>query len=617
MKKVTKIVTLAAAAMCAFAVVGGSFAVASANQKAYAAVNATYNITYKADSAITVKGPEVAKVGSKVTVELTYNHRLYEVVSVRVGNEYAAANNDNGKSFYFVMPDEDVDVVVNSRYLGAEEDVFDIRNYNGDKGLYLDGCPGNAKAGDIVIFSISMAADAPYRFGNVVELYTDDANQDDVDFVTDGYYYMFEMPAAPVLVFTLVEAKSYFLNFDQPDLINSVTYVDNVGFAGGSEVQCYDNDGDGYFIPYAADVVVEFRNSLMLKADGVKLGDQEVTFENTKKVKFVMPGKDLEMEVVNSPFYRPIAPDTEGVIDALFGVDDDFTNHYNFTFKRSSASNGEYADFDPAEALYGDYVRVYWTNKEGFEDRKLTNLKVYYIGEDGNPYTGNYLNTVSTSHGTDANGEYYQFTVGSSHYGFLVYAYDEAVLQFIGYEFVGAYKGYNIYSSGARSLVNCSYNATIDETGYFYHNTSAQVMIIKTEDTAKTGPGSCYVGTSATSTGKAFYGNGWFVRSYSGNTGAQNTYDLNVYFKSSDSVKYNYSLNRNNMCAVEAIVNNEVVGRLFYTLNGGITAIYTNPEFVFDNGTSVYNSTSFTVKVDGVAIGTVSGNGASASFTAA
>ena len=238
MKKVTKIVTLAAAAMCAFAVVGGSFAVASANQKAYAAVNATYNITYKADSAITVKGPEVAKVGSKVTVELTYNHRLYEVVSVRVGNEYAAANNDNGKSFYFVMPEEDVDVVVNSRYLGAEEDVFDIRNYNGDKGLYLDGCPGNAKAGDIVIFSISMAADAPYRFGNVVELYTDDANQDDVDFVTDGYYYMFEMPAAPVLVFTLVEAKSYFLNFDQPDLINSVTYVDNVGFAGGSE----DND---------------------------------------------------------------------------------------------------------------------------------------------------------------------------------------------------------------------------------------------------------------------------------------------------------------------------------------------------------------------------------------
>ena len=203
MKKVTKIVTLAAAAMCAFAVVGGSFAVASANQKAYAAVNATYNITYKADSAITVKGPEVAKVGSKVTVELTYNHRLYEVVSVRVGNEYAAANNDNGKSFYFVMPEEDVDVVVNSRYLGAEEDVFDIRNYNGDKGLYLDGCPGNAKAGDIVIFSISMAADAPYRFGNVVELYTDDANQDDVDFVTDGYYYMFEMPAAPVLVFTL------------------------------------------------------------------------------------------------------------------------------------------------------------------------------------------------------------------------------------------------------------------------------------------------------------------------------------------------------------------------------------------------------------------------------
>ena len=616
MKKVTKIVTLAAAAMCAFAVVGGSFAVASANQKAYAAANATYNITYKADSAITVKGPEVAKVGSKVTVELTYNHRLYEVLSVRVGDDYAAMNNDNGKSCYFVMPDGDVNVVVNSRYLGVDEDAYEITNYNGDKGLYLDGCPGTAKAGDFVVFSLSMAADSPYRFGGTLEIYTNDANQDDVDFVTDGFYYGFEMPAAPVLIFTTVEAKSYFLNFDQPELVNAVTYKDKVSMVS-TERQVYDNDGDGYFIPYGAEVKVEFRNSLVKLVKGVKLNDQQVTFENATIVSFTMPGKDLELEVLDDPFYRPIVVDYDGVIDALFDVDDGFTNHFNFAFRRSDKSNGDYVEFDPATAMYGDYVRVYPSNKEGFEDRKLTNLKVYYLGSDGKPYSGNYMNTTSLSSGTDANGAYYQFSVSSSHYGYLVYVYDEAVMQFMGYEFVGDYKGYNVYSATA-ATATASVTAKIDETGYIYHSTSAQAMIIKNENTAKTGPGNCYVGDSATATGLGFYGNGWFVRSWSRNTGAQNTYDLYVYYKGT-AVSFNYSLNRSNCCSIEAVVGGEVVGRLFYTLKSGsgIQAIYTNPVFEFANGTSVVSSTQFDVKVDGVKIGTVNGKGSSATFTAA
>ena len=177
MKKVTKIVTLAAAAMCAFAVVGGSFAVAGAANRAYAAANATHTIAYRADSAITVKGPEVAKSGSKVEIELTYNHRLYEVLSVRVGDDFAAQNNDNGKTFYFVMPNDDVEVVVNSRYLGEDESIHAISNGNAARGIYLNGCPANARANDLISFTVAVAADAPYRFAGSVSVYTDDDDE--------------------------------------------------------------------------------------------------------------------------------------------------------------------------------------------------------------------------------------------------------------------------------------------------------------------------------------------------------------------------------------------------------------------------------------------------------
>lgn len=610
MKKVTKIVTLAAAAMCAFAVVGGSFAVAGAANKAYAAANASHAITYRADSAITVKGPEVAKAGSKVEIELTYNHRLYEVLSVRVGDEYAAQMNDNGKTFYFVMPNEEVDVVVNSRYLGEDETIHTIRNENADKGLYLDGCPANAKAYDLVSFSVSVAADSPYRFAGSVEVYTDDDNEDSIDVEFDGEFYTFEMPDAPVFVFTLMEGKSYFLNFDEPTLVNSVKFKDNNSFVN-AERQVYDNDGDGYFIPYDADVTVSFRNTNLVLVDGVKLGDQELTFDNNLVIKFKMPGKDLDLEILTEAFYRPIVVDTEGYIDSLLEVDYNYTSHYDFTFRRSATSSGTYEEFDITQTLYGDYVRMYVTQKAGFEDRKPTPI-VMYLDQNGLPYNsaGSFYQ-VSTTKGTDANGDYYQWNVTASHYGYIIYVYREVVAEFIGYPFVGTYKYANVYSQAGKS-VTVSSVGTIDDagsilnssggtTGYYFRNG---------DQTSKTGPGTVLVGDSQAATGLAFYGANWFIRSWTLNAGAQNTYDLYVYYKTTSTVMYRQALNRSSFCVLEAIIAGEVVSRVFYTLKSGsgIQNIWYDVELEFkDSGTNVLNSKSYDVKANGTVIGSVSG----------
>ena len=610
MKKVTKIVTLAAAAMCAFAVVGGSFAVAGAANRAYAAANATHTIAYRADSAITVKGPEVAKSGSKVEIELTYNHRLYEVLSVRVGDDFAAQNNDNGKTFYFVMPNDDVEVVVNSRYLGEDESIHAISNGNAARGIYLNGCPANARANDLISFTVAVAADAPYRFAGSVSVYTDDDDERSISCNFDGEYYNFVMPDAPVVIGALVEAKSYFLNFNEPTLVNSVKFKDSLSYVD-AERQVYDNDGDGYFIPYDADVTVTFRDTNLVLVDGVKLGDQELTFDNNLVIKFKMPGKDLDLEILTEVFYRPIVVDTFGYIDELLEVENDYTSHFDFAFRRSSTSSGTYEEYDPAETIYGNYVRMYVSPKAGYEDRKATTVYVFYLDQNGLPYnsSGSFY-TASTTKGTDANGDYYQWNVSSSHYGYIAYVYKESIAEFMGYPFVGDYKYYNVYSTGGRT-VSVTSTGSLDDAGSIYSGSSLSAYYYRNGNaTSKTGPGTVLVGDSNATTGFGFYGEGWFIRSYTRNQGAQNSYDLYVYYKTTSTLQYRYALNRSSFCCIEAVIGGEVVSRVLYTLksNSGIQNIWYNVELDFkDSGTNVTNSKSYDVKVGGTVIGSVSG----------
>ena len=615
MKKVTKIVTLVAAALCCFGMSACRSNNAGAMGRANADIQAYHTITYTVPNGhdIDVSAPKVAKAGDTVRIALDYYHRDFAVDSIRVGDEYAAMESD--KSFYFIMPDNDVNFVVNSRALGDDQNVaYQIVNSNADLGVYLDGCPTEALPGEFVTFTVSMAYDSPFRFSGLVDGFKITDGQSTGYFKVNNAYgiYYFEMPESDVRIDALLEGKGYFLTFDKPQYVYSVKYTDQVSqasFERGAEA----DDNGAYFIPFGAKVEVEFMGSYKDLISGVKLNEQEVTFENKTVVSFVMPGKDIQLEVGTRPWYRPIVPDTGAVDEAIGNTNGGLTAHYNFAYKRAATSNGTYEDFDPAEALYGDYVRIYATPKEGYEDRKISKLYVFYEDKDGNMASDGYMNQMSISEGKDDNGAYYQFSVGTAQYKIIPYVYTEAIMQFMNYEFVGSYKVYNIYSE-TYSTVSPYTTATIDDFGILKQG-STTVQLSKNGEASKaTGDGSVIAGTAG---GLAFYGGGFFIRSYYANDGANNTYDCYLGYKTTESVKFKYRLVRTAFGAVEVTLNDEVIARCFYTLSSDkkITAFYgNNVTFEFETGTTVAASNAkYVVKANGVTLGTVNG----ATFTAA
>ena len=606
MKKVTKIVTLAAATMCAFAVVGGSFAIKASADKARAAARAWHNVKYVADSKITVNGPEMARAGDKVSFSLSYRHDKYEVTGVRIGNDRPAELDDNMSEFYFVMPDEEAEVVIESKALGGAESLaYEIVNPNSENGLYLNGAPFTAEAGDIIEFYVGMAPDSPLRFTGTCDLFAmvpkadgSGYNYNHMDFLASaGNYYAFEMPAYDVYVQTGVEGKSYFLTFDDMTFVSKVTYKDKINTVVGKQTAVF-NDPEGYFIPFGSEVEVEFRNTYVKQVVGVKLNENQVDFDGTQKIKFTMPGKDVALEILTDIFYRPVTFDDGSLYPA--------SANYTARLFVADSSNGEYTEFDGTTAMYDQYVRAYIAPND--ENRVATAYEVRF-------YTGNTSNTATITKGNDATGEYVQFMIGTGD-RYVVAVKTEKVKSFAeNHAIIGSYKGANIYNTNA-TTVNCNTSATVDSWGSY---TSAVSFVADGENSPATGDGRVLLNGDPTK--YAYYGNGFLINSWTATTGANNTYDLYVYYKAS-SVKMAYKLNRSYFGAVEAIVDNVVVARCFYTLasGSGIRQFYaTGVEFEFTNdATTVGVSTSaFNVKVNGTVIGSVSGSGASAVFVPA
>lgn len=600
MKKVTKIVTVAASAMCAFAVLAGSFVFAAAQNRAYAAAARTYTIEYTADSNVQVKGPASARAGSKVEVSLTYNFHKFEVTGVRVGDEYAAKVDD--KNYYFVMPDGAANVVVESRALAEDEDVFTITNLYGNSGVYLDGCPASARAGDPVIFCVSMAADSPFNFADYIEVFYEEAGSNvyvDTFNFGDGWF-GFEMPEAEVSIFTLLEAKYYFLTFDDDQFVYTVAYKDNVSMGAGDDfVYAEYNEDEGYFIPFGADVEVTFIDSYVKRVTGVKVNSQQLDFKNDTIVSFEMPGKDVELQIVTADFYRPVVADNDPN-DHFYaaGV------NYNYAFYRGATATGDFEEFDPATAMYGDYVRTYITPKDDL--RKATGYNVIYTNAAGSYYT------VSFTKGTDANGTYVQFQVGTG-IEYCVCVSGEQLKAFANHQLPGYYKGNNIWQNGSSSKSGTYIFDFKDEWGSCSIRSTNYNALPDGENTPATGDGTVLLNIDGyTNTGRGFYGNGFIVTSYNAYTGADKTTDLNVYYKvanSSDSVSLRYRYQSTGFCAVEAYVNNEYAASCFYTLNGGVKLFYANGvEFEMTSGTAINTAgTAFNVKVNGTVIGTVDG----------
>lgn len=608
MKKVTKVVTLAATALCAFGVVGAISATLAKAPKAEAAAVQMYTIQIVCDSKITYECNKViAKEGDRVDLALTYNHRNYAVDSVSIGDdEYAAMIDD--KTFYFAMPAKDVTVVVNSRALNEDTGLVDIINDNEEEGLFLNGCPAMAMPGDCVSFTVTMAADSPYRFTGYVEIY--DGEEELIDFDENNGVFTFIVPETGAEVYCMTEERSYFLSFDKPELVKSVVYEYEGAFIGGKYAAEADENGSAY-IPYTSQVTVEFADSYLEIVDGVEFKEQKVEFDGTKKVTFEMPAKDIELKVVTEKFYRPIS-----LAGNLFAEDygiNSLDNHYDWTFMRSATSSGEYEAFDPSLAVYGDYVRAYYTPKAEYAGKTIYGATGLAINASGS------VAGISLTKGSDTNGNYLQFSVSASYVAYFISVDSELTPFAEGHEAVGTYVGFNPWK-------NTTYNSSLSTRLYVYQDGTiktrgaATYAVVPTAETVATGDGSFMYQYNAQYQAKVFYGNGFLFTGYSEGYGIDETNDWIAAYRApaSGSLTMRGYHGGNSFSAFEVVQSGSVIARAFVVGNGyGVssfssffaTKVYcTGVEFAFTSGSAVNSTTAkYDVKVNGTVIGSVNG----------
>lgn len=612
MKKVTKVVTLAAAAMCAFGLVGVAGAAIAKDFKAPKAAEVEYyQIKVLADSKVTVDVKALAKEGEKIEVALTYNRRSLAVDSILVGeNEYAVKLDDN--HYYFAMPASDTVIKVNSRSVRGDESILAIDNGSAEEGMFFDGCPATARAGDLISFTVSMAADSPFRFVNEIEI--EDASEVSVSHSELNGVYSFVMPDSAVTIYGRTEARLFEMTFDNNELVSKVTFTDNYSYFTQQDKVTYAGEDGIYYIPYGADVTVTLTDTYVYLVDGIKLGDQEVMFDGTKVISFEMPGKNIAFEVKYSTFYRPV-----GVFDPSLFEAVTCNDHYTWEFRRSkTANNDDYEIFNPEEAVYGDYVRAYYTIKEEYSNKAPYSLQVFGVTNEGKVYI------VTPTKSSDAFGNYIQFSITSSYIMYFVNVESE-LTNLTGYEFVGTFKSYNVYNYSIKTKVgsgNMSNTATIAEGGTFKHPQSSTLMAIElTENTKKEGDCSfnyVYSGYSM----EIPYVNGFIIYDYDPTYSAyeQGT-DLYVGYKvASGTPSIQFIFYPGQYLAAQVKMSGAVVANLFCTFINGTSGYISYPlnevystgvEFNFTAQTAVNagSSTSptaiFDVVVDGVTIGTV------------
>lgn len=394
MKKVTKIVTLVATGLVALGAGPVSLAVAT-NVGAGAATEAAYSpVLVEADEDVTVNVPLVAKVGQTVKVQLAYNAKNYSVSAVTVNGELAAKVDDN--NFYFVAPAGNINLKVEGHKIGVPSGTttgYVVLNGSEAQGIYFQGIPETAQAGDEVVFSVGLAPDTPYSWtGNVYafKLNNKGQKQGAVEVLKVGENkFSLIMPEGHVGLFADAEARAYFLTFNE-ELGTNLDKVE-VKPEGSSK---FTKVSAPYFIQAGSEVKATFKDSkgiVVKSCTGLGTTVEFGAEDATKAVTFTMPAKKVDLNVaLDITYYQIKLKDNEN------------TNLFNWAFRVSDKTSGTYTPMNEKGVTYGKYVRAYWTQKDGVLKKPSA---VYFRYDEANSWN----KSKTGSAGTDEYGAYYQF----------------------------------------------------------------------------------------------------------------------------------------------------------------------------------------------------------------
>ncbi|MCQ2776257.1 MAG: hypothetical protein MJ217_00830 [Bacilli bacterium] len=414
MKKVTKFVTIATAMVLSLAVVPVALVIANnaKNNAAVAGVAEYYDIKVESNSEkVTVNVPLMAQAGSLVNYSIAANGEQIE--KVLVNGELANFNPANN-SGYFQMPEANVQLLVLAKVeeKEPEKDYYRIVNLNKNDGVVINGIDDYAAAGDMVNFQVGLVPGCPNTIVRDLKIYIaefpyDDAAHDynyegtpklgkEVEYVKFNNSYIFRMPDEDIALEFEVEGKGFVATFDNTTVISKVEVIgeDDTAIAAPGKAP-------SYFIGYNSKVRVTMKDTGKYQCKGIKIGNEEHLLEEGKMyLDFVMPAKDIEITALTDIIYYTVSFNN-----------DDLTNHYNYNkIMRAEKTAGPWTEATDNKVCYNEYVRIYYTVKDGITPCRPNSVYAYY---------DNMTKSTTCSLSSDENGAYIQF--------YLTYGYDYTI----------------------------------------------------------------------------------------------------------------------------------------------------------------------------------------------
>lgn len=392
----------------------------------------------------------------KVTVAMT-DPSNYELKTVSVGENVLTGtkdeNNDNVMHYEFTMPDADTAITVVTAKKEAPKKDHTL-SFEGNGLAYAINMPGEANTNEIVKFKV--AAQSGYEITKV----SAKAGETDVRVTGDPITgYTMVMPDSDVTI-TAEALGAYFeVTADDEEIVfvpegssydsNKKTVAD---FVGGFKIGAEVSTSTSKFIRAGTEVeLIGARNAF---ADNVRYfanGNQMETGTDEEYLtyKFVMPAKNVELTVQADQKHINLTTENDAHITS------------SFYFKDADGNKTPTTSALAGQTVYIDFA---CTDEENFKLGTPTG-KVSRYTDVTKFATSDYEISVSKIEGNT-----YSIIVPTvvAAAGDIVIKGPELELIYKGKEFVGAYKGYNFYSSSSASTasLNADGSAKIGSSSY-------------------------------------------------------------------------------------------------------------------------------------------------------
>lgn len=407
-----------------------------------------YSITVENVTGVTVQVQANAEKGQTVTLTLTYDEEEYAITKV-LANEIVCTNLGN-KQYSFTMPEANVTIHVTAEKLPEKLSII-----NGNEGcVTLTDLPASINEGDSITFGYKLVSG--YELTGSVKIM---AGEDEVTFTNnnDGTY-TFVMPSSSVTITLETKNKLYLITKDEntKSLINIIKcnyslvwakeYNEDATGEEEQDIWSHSNKAE-----YKKAVTVTLKSSATAKPTGIVIPEMDnkaiLLEEGSDKVSFVMPNKNITIQVTSEMRYQSIS----------------FNNSDHLTMALYEKNGDTYTQVNKVVAGAKNYLKV----TSSSEDYAAKTVSYTYT-----PATyGNDITNELTI-GTDG---YYEMTIPEIKDGTsLSFSVTEKQLgTFSKYSFVGSYFG-TMIKAGEHDEVSWSAmnKTTIDDSGAFTINSN-------------------------------------------------------------------------------------------------------------------------------------------------